>query len=136
MNVLSVREYFYSVVNFFKFTVCEHPTWIGDGECNDVNYNALCNWDGGDCWSNQNPDWNDTCFKYGFLRPFLDESSILIYRGRNQIVTLLQKYNWFLHLDCFNFYFKITYLPRKISNILIIINHFYPHWPWLPFNIE
>ena len=30
-------------------TVCEHPTWIGDGYCNDVINTESCNYDGGDC---------------------------------------------------------------------------------------
>ena len=29
--------------------VCENPTWIGDGYCDDITNNPECSYDGGDC---------------------------------------------------------------------------------------
>ena len=40
---------------------CEKPEWIGDTYCDDETNNAACNWDGGDCCNNNNPDWKEYC---------------------------------------------------------------------------
>merc|ERR1712212_357054 len=45
---------------------CELPDWasldwIADKYCDDVTNNAACNWDGGDCCNNDNPDWKKWC---------------------------------------------------------------------------
>merc|ERR1711962_565907 len=40
---------------------CEKPGWIGDTYCDDETNNAACNWDGGDCCNNDNPDWKEYC---------------------------------------------------------------------------
>ena len=50
---------------------CIYTSWIGDGECDDLTNNAECNWDGGDCCPDQNPnpDWDDKCSECLCLRP-------------------------------------------------------------------
>ena len=44
-------------------SACENPTWIDDKECDDENNNAECEWDGGDCCpeTNPNPNWDNLC---------------------------------------------------------------------------
>ena len=39
----------------FLHCFCAKADWIGDGECDAENYNAKCEWDGGDCCSQ--PSW-------------------------------------------------------------------------------
>ena len=42
-----------SAVEHIDLSDCEEgggvDSWVGDGECDDVNFNADCDWDGGDC---------------------------------------------------------------------------------------
>ena len=52
---------------------CEKPDWIGDTYCDDETNNAACNWDGGDCCNNDNPDWRKYCKVCHCLDP--DESA-------------------------------------------------------------
>ena len=35
--------------------------WIGDDYCDDVNNNAACQYDGGDCCNNFKANWNFYC---------------------------------------------------------------------------
>jgi len=35
--------------------------WIKDNYCDDINNNAECQWDGGDCCNNSNASWNNYC---------------------------------------------------------------------------
>jgi len=37
------------------------PYWIKDGFCDNVNNNAECNWDGGDCCNNPATNWDYFC---------------------------------------------------------------------------
>ena len=51
---------------------CGIPDDKGDGWCDDVNNNAGCNWDDGDCCppnSIENPNWNGVCSKCKCLDP-------------------------------------------------------------------
>jgi len=51
---------------------CGIPDDKGDGWCDDVNNNAGCNWDDGDCCppnSIENPNWNGACSKCKCLDP-------------------------------------------------------------------
>jgi len=49
--------------------LCEAAAWKGDGYCDDGNNNAGCDWDGGDCCNNNNPNWNDFCTDCKCLEP-------------------------------------------------------------------
>ena len=51
---------------------CGIPDDKGDGWCDDVNNNAGCNWDDGDCCppnSIENPNWDWACSKCKCLDP-------------------------------------------------------------------
>ena len=39
----------YKIIFNIFFSVCEFPSWIGDGWCDDETNNEVCEWDGGDC---------------------------------------------------------------------------------------
>ena len=51
---------------------CEIPSWQGDSWCDDVNNNAACNWDGGDCCASTN---SKTCIDCLCLDPNALENS-------------------------------------------------------------
>ena len=40
---------------------CKKPFWKGDGNCDDMNNNAGCNWDGGDCCGISNYKYCKKC---------------------------------------------------------------------------
>ena len=40
---------------------CGSPQWFQDGFCDTENNNTGCNWDGGDCCNNPNPEWKRYC---------------------------------------------------------------------------
>ena len=48
---------------------CEHLEWKGDGECDDKNNVATCDWDGGDCCLPYGTDWNKYCQQCECLDP-------------------------------------------------------------------
>jgi len=54
---------------------CEIPSWHGDSWCDDVNNNAACNYDGGDCCAstNGNPDKDVYCDDCSCLDPAAPE---------------------------------------------------------------
>jgi hypothetical protein len=41
--------------------VCENPTWVGDGGCDDIGNNPTCDFDGGDCCMDPLGE-NSACF--------------------------------------------------------------------------
>ena len=41
--------------------LCKKPLWKGDGNCDDLNNNAGCNWDGGDCCGVNNYQYCKVC---------------------------------------------------------------------------
>ena len=56
----------------FKFPEgCKEPEYKGDGLCDDINNNAGCDWDGGDCCSQYKPNWNKYCFECECFDPML-----------------------------------------------------------------
>merc|ERR1712187_85174 len=40
---------------------CEKPNWKGDGNCDDDNNRAGCDWDGGDCCGIKNYQYCKEC---------------------------------------------------------------------------
>ena len=48
---------------------CQNPELVGDGYCDDVNNNAACNWDGGDCCNNDKSYWKKYCSECQCLNP-------------------------------------------------------------------
>ncbi len=40
---------------------CGKALFKGDGYCDDVNNNAACGYDGGDCCNTKNTNWNYFC---------------------------------------------------------------------------
>ena len=49
---------------------CGNPQWFNDGYCDDENNNPGCNFDGGDCCNNNNPNWDAFCtviYNHAFL---------------------------------------------------------------------
>ena len=48
--------------HYLSITGCEKPGWYADGECDDVNNNEACFFDGGDCCgSNVNTQYCNIC---------------------------------------------------------------------------
>ena len=44
-------------------------TWINDGECDEYNNDAECEYDGGDCCNNDAPGWDALCKRCECLDP-------------------------------------------------------------------
>merc|ERR1739848_817007 len=44
-----------------KFKGCGAPNWKGDGNCDDNNNRAGCDWDGGDCCGLNNYNYCNEC---------------------------------------------------------------------------
>ena len=53
----------------------------GDTYCDDENNNAGCDWDGGDCCNNDNPDWDDFCDECACKEPDSESCSVPEYKG-------------------------------------------------------
>ena len=48
---------------------CGSPEWADDQYCDDENNNAGCNWDGGACCNNLDPEWDKYCTDCKCLGP-------------------------------------------------------------------
>ena len=61
--LMSVEAQVHRVPHFkaMEKSACAIPSWQGDDYCDDINNNAGCNWDGGDCCAPHTPRWNDYC---------------------------------------------------------------------------
>ena len=54
--------------------------WIGDGFCDDVNNNAMCTWDGGDCCGSEaNLNYCTSCTCNGELKINKQPCGLLLY---------------------------------------------------------
>ena len=37
-------------------------SWKNDNQCDDINNNEACGWDGGDCCNNSKAKWDEWCY--------------------------------------------------------------------------